>query len=244
MKKALLTIIMVLLVSTSLFAYTDNYYSTSTDPLYVELLSAIKNGEKESVILSAYNNYLSSDATEVEKARVENHLARYYKDKKKKTIAKEHIALMREEINAIDKTTISDFDAQVLEVEYLSAKFYVEKKMSDGLENSNLTKKLREQYPDDVFVIMTDCWRLIYTPGIAGGSPKRAIRELEALLDGYKDQLAPLDEYSIYCALAIANNMRGDYLRSDEYFNLAFKFYSKEAEVVSAYKENLEQLQK
>lgn len=244
MKKTFALLLFVLLATTSLFAYTDNFYSTSTDPEYVALISAIKNGQPESVILDAYNTYLSGDKTDVEKARIENHMARYYRDIKKKDEARNHIELMRAKIDAIDRETISDFESKVLEVEYYSAKYYVDKKMADGMKNSELTKELYEKYPDDVFSILTDCWRLIYTPGIAGGSPKKALRILDSFYDDYGSELCDLDIYSVYCAMAVAHNMRKDYEDADKYFNMAFKYYSKEGDIVDTYKANLDELKK
>ncbi len=244
MKKRYFILIALLLCSASLFAYTDNFYSTSTNREYVALVSAIKNGKDEDVILNEYNAYIYSDITPVERARVEYHIARYYRDVKKKDTAREHIFLMRELIDNIDKNTISDFEQRVLEIEYYSAKYYVDKKMSDGMENSSLTKELYSLYPDDVFSIMTEAWRLIYTPGIAGGSPRKAIRMLNSFLDGYKDKMCTLDLYSTYCALAIAHNMRDDYDDAEKYFKLALGFYDKEADIVDAYKENTKELEK
>lgn len=245
MKKTLITLLLLTSCIFGAFAYTDNFYSTSTDPLYLEIIASVKNNESESKVMDGYNRYISSDQyTDVEKTRIEYHISRYFKDNKKKDEAREHVALMREKIDALDKSTITDFESQVLEVEYMSSKYYVDKKMSDGMTNSDLTKKLAESYPDDVFSILTNAWRLIYTPAIAGGSPKKAMKSIETLLKEYGDKLSPVDEYSSYAAIAVAANMRDDYQKADKYFEKAFKFYTKEADIVEKYNQNKEELKK
>lgn len=132
----------------------------------------------------------------------------------------------------------------MLEIEYYSAKYYVDKKISDGIENSSLTKELYSKYPDDVFSIMTEAWRLIYTPAIAGGSPRKAIKLLDALMKGYEDKLCTLDKYSTYCALAIAYNLREEYSTAEKYFKLAFKYFDSESDILSSYKSNAKELKK
>lgn len=243
-RKYIAALFMIVFSSCALFAYTDEFYQTSINREYVSLISSIKNNNDEAVILNNYNAYINSGITPVERARIEYHIARYYRDAKKKDIARDHISMMRNLIDSIDKSTISDFENKVLEIEYYSAKYYVDKKISDGMENSNLTKELYSLYPDDVFSIMTEAWRLIYTPVIAGGSPKKAIKLLSSLLKGYEENLSPLDRYSTYCALAIASYNRDDFSDADDYFNKAFAYYKNENDIVECYNDNLKQLMK
>lgn len=226
----------------AVFAYTDFFYSTSVDPDYVNLISSIKNGLDKNVIVANYDNYITGDKTDVEKARIEYHMARYYKDQKDKTLASDHIQIMRDKIDLIDKSQITDFESKVLEMEYLSGKYYVHKKLSDGMENSSLTKELAELYPDDVFSILNNCWRLIYAPGIAGGSPKKALAALDQLESDYCDNLSVLDLYSLYCAKAVALHKVGKYQLSDLYFKSAFEYYTKEGDIVEHYQDNLKKL--
>lgn len=245
MKKIIATIIIATICIFTAFAYTDNFYSTSTNPEYLDLISKLKNNEKEKVVVEAYNNFISNpEHTDVEKARIEVPVSRYYRDNKNKTKAREHVALMRSKIDAIDKSAITDFEAKVLEAEYVSANYYVDKKMSEGMKSSDLTKELVAAYPDDVFSILTDSWRLIYTPGIAGGSPKKAIRAVEALLKNYEKELTIPDKYSAYAALAVAHHMRDDYEKADKYFEKAFKIYNGEADIVESYEDNQRELKK
>ena len=245
MKKILTTIIIATVCIAGAFAYTDNFNSTNTNPEYLDLISTLKNNESEKVVLEKYNKYIANpEHTDVEKARIEVPVSRYYKDRNNKEKAREHVALMREKIDSIDKSSITDFEAKVLEAECVSANYYVDKKMSEGFKSSDLTKDIVAAYPDDVFTILTDSWRLIYTPGIAGGSPKKAIRTVEALLKNYEKELTIPDKYSAYAALAIAHHMRDEYEKADKYFEKAFTIYTGEADVVESYRKNQEELKK
>lgn len=223
-----------------LFAYTDTFKETSTDPEYYMLISAIKNGDDQNVVERAYDDYLLSGISSVERCRIEYHMARYYKDKDDKAEGNRHIQIMKDAFASIEDAT--DFERLVCETELTSADYYVNRKLSVGMDNSNLAKELYKKYPEDVFSIMNEAWRLIYTPGIAGGSPKKAISLLDELMEGYSDELSDIDRYSIYCAYAIAYNARGDYKKADEYFNKAFKYFSGEADVMETYRENLKKL--
>lgn len=239
MKKLLFALIISIAAISPIFAYTDTFYSTSTDPDYVYLISAIKNNLPEDTVLGAYNKYINGGKTPVEVARVEYHIAKYFKDNKQKKTAESHIELMRQLIDAIPVESISDFEKRILEIEYHSAKYHVDKKLSEGMENSKLTKEVYELYPDDVLSILLNSWRLVYTPAIAGGSPKKGIRAVNDLLKNYKDKMADLDIYSAYSCLAIGYNMRDDYQNADKYFKEAFKYFDKEADMVEAYNENI-----
>lgn len=240
-KKTFLLICLLLISLTSLFAYQDSFKASSTKPLYVKLISAIKNGESESIVLNSYNDYLNSGITPVESCRIEYHLARYYKDIKNKDEARKHISLMKSKLDSLPSST-SDFEKLVCQTEYTSADFYVDRNLSVGLNNSNLAKELYKKFPNEVFSNMNEAWRLIYSPAIAGGSPKKAIKILDGVMKDYSKNLVDLDKYSIYCAYAIAENKRENYQEADEYFNKAFKYFTKETEIVSAYNENKQEL--
>ena len=223
-----------------LFAYTDTFKSTSEDPEYVALITALKNGEDESTVLSVYNEYLDSGITPVERCRVEYHMARYYKDKNDKNEGKAHIEMMKKLYDELPEGTTA-FERLVCETELTSAEYYVTRKLSVGMDNSDLAKQLYKEYPEDVFSVMNEAWRLIYTPGIAGGSTKKAIALLDDLTKGHPE-LTYIDSYSILCAYAIAYNARGEYKKANEYFEKAFEYFVAEADVVETYKSNLEKL--
>jgi tetratricopeptide (TPR) repeat protein len=239
-KKIFVAALFLLALAMPLFAYTDTFKSTTEDPEYVALITALKNGEDESTVLGAYNAYLDSDISPVERCRVEYHMARYYKDKNNKSEGKAHIETMKRLYDEL-LSSITPFERLVCETELTSAEYYVTRKLSVGMDNSDLAKKLYKEYPEEVFAIMNEVWRLIYTPAIAGGSTKKALNLLDDLTTGY-NELADIDRYSILCAYAIAYNARGDYKKANEYFEEAFKYFVAEADVVETYKSNLEKL--
>ncbi len=240
-KKQFLALLLILCIAAPLFAYSDTFKETSNDPEYFALISAIKNGQGEDIVLSAYETYLNSGISPVERCRIEYHIARYYKDRNDKDKGQKHIALMKKLYEALDPST-SQFERLVCQTELTSAEYYVTRKLSVGMDNSNLAKKLYKEYPDDVFSIMNEAWRLIYTPAIAGGSPKKAINLLDELYTSYESELSDIDRYSIYCAYAVSYNMRGDYKKANEYFEKAFRYFNAEADIVETYKENLKKL--
>lgn len=84
MKRKVFLVLLFLISATALFAYTDNFYSTSTNPEYVALISSIKNKKPENAVLNAYNAYINSSITDIERTRVEYHMARYYRDIKRR----------------------------------------------------------------------------------------------------------------------------------------------------------------
>ncbi len=242
-KTVTLLIAMILFLAMPLFAYQDTFKASSTRPSYVKVISAIKNGDSEANVLKAYNDYINDGISPVERCRIEYHLARYYKDNSNKDKAKEHISLMGKLFNALPSNT-SEFEKLVCNCEYTSADFYVTRDLSVGLKNSNIAKELYKKYPDEVFSNMNEAWRLIYTPAIAGGSPRKAIQLLDKLTKAYAKNLTMLDEYSIDCAYAIAYNAREDYENADTYFKKAFKFFPNETEIVASYKDNVKALEK
>ncbi len=99
------------------------------------------------------------------------------------------------------------------------------------MENSNLTKKIYSEYPDEVSIVITNAWRLIYTPQIAGGSNKNAIKILLPLLDEI-EKISEEDLYSIYGALATAYYNRKDYVAAKEYLAEALDIFSGEKTIL------------
>lgn len=238
-KLTLLTLVFALIIS-SLSAYTDSFASTNSNPLFNKLITALKNEEKESVVLPLYKEYTESGITAVEKSRIEYHMARYYKDTKNKAKAREHVELEGMYMDMLDDSA-TPLERLVVEVDYTSARYYVNKEMSIGMENSELTKKLYSQYPDEFYAALTESWRLIYTPAIVGGSYRKALRLLKDI-ENNKAGISYLDESGLYTAIGYASYMREEYTNAEKYLNKAKTFYTKDPLVLETMKEVQEKL--
>ncbi|MBO5770815.1 MAG: hypothetical protein J6R23_06145 [Spirochaetales bacterium] len=223
-----------------LFAYTDSFRATTVDPDFIRLITLIRNDESENKVIEAHQVYVSSGITDVERCRAEGLLARFYKDQNNKNEANKHISNMKSLFNSL--TNISELEKLVCETELTSADFYVNRNLGVGMDNSNLSKKLYSKYPDEIFSAFTEAWRLIFTPAIAGGSPKKALAILDQLTKEYGDKLTDIDRYTLLCAYAIAYNARGDYKKADSYFTEAFTYFKGEESVLEVYRENLKKL--
>ena len=231
-------ILMILLLSAAVFsasAYTDSFAAMNSNPLFGNLITALKNEEKESTVISLYEAYVSSDITMTERSRIEYHMARYYKDIKNKTKAREHLDLEGFYMDQIGEEA-SEYEKLVAEVDYTSARYYVNKEMSVGIENSKLTKALYEKYPDEFYAAITECWRLIYTPAIAGGSYRKAIRMLKEI-EKNKEGISYLEESGLYTALGYAHAQREEYDDAYKYLTKAKTFYKKDPLVLETLKD-------
>lgn len=241
MKKTITLILLLLAVFLSTAAaYTDSFAATNNNPLFNELITALKNEEKESVVLPLYNKYIASSITNVERSRIEYHMARYYKDIKQKDKAKSHVELEADYMNKIEDSA-TELEKLVAEVDYTSARYYVSKELSIGMENSNLSKKLYSEYPNEFYAALTECWRLIYTPAIAGGSYRKAIKLLLDI-EKNKEGISYLEEAGLYSALGYASYMREEYNDAERYLNKAKTFYKKDPLVLETMEEVQEKL--
>lgn len=244
MAKRFLVFLLFLLTLTPIFAYTDYFKDMMEDPLYLEVISAVKNNKGEAELLTAYENFVNSeDTTEIEKARIEYHMIRYYHDMGDDDTAREHMAKMESMISSLPPDT-TEFERMVAETELGNLEYYISGKLGDGLKGSNLTKELYKKYPDDIFSVQGEVWRLIYTPSIAGGSTRKAISIIDDVMKNYKDQLTELDYYSFICAYALAYNRRDNYEKAKDYFEEAFTYYPEEANIVEEYNKNEKALKK
>ena len=234
MKKNLLLLILMTVILFSAAAYQDSFASMNSNPLFDSLITALKNEESESVVLPLYEEYTSSDISMTERSRIEYHMARYYKDIKDKTKAREHVDLEGYYMDQISPDA-TELERLVAEVDYTSARYYVSKEMSIGIENSKLTKTLYEKYPDEFYAALTECWRLIYTPAIAGGSSRKAIRLLQDI-EKNKDGISYLEEAGLYTALGYAHAEREEYNDAYTYLIKAKTFYKKDPLVLSTLK--------
>lgn len=215
---------LLLTLSISLFAFTDSLLQFDTS-LWLALDESVKCNREVEEVMDNYNRYIGQDLTSFERARAEYVLCRYYADRSDLEKAKEHMERQRA---VLDEDPIeSEVLRTIGEMDYSASRTYVEKNLSSGLENSNLTKKAFNDFPDEVYMTVVNAWRLIYTPQIAGGSNKNAIKILEPLLDKI-ETLSIGNRYSIYGALSMAHYNRKDYEEGMEYLEKAFSIYDGE----------------
>ena len=230
MKKILLIFTLIIFSSALLFSYTDSYAEYNRNSEWQALMKAIKDNDGKAEVESLYRKYLSGDLTPEEKARAEYNMVRYLVDNDYKDEAEEHLALDKAAVDEMDGR--SDVLALISRADYSSAEYYISKDMFKGMENSSLTKELYSSYPDEIYVVLMNAWRLIYTPQIAGGSNKNAIKELLPLLDE-RDKMSQADLFSLYGALATAYYNRKDYSSAKEYLALALDIYHGEPTIIS-----------
>ena len=228
MKKKLLLFVLLISITAVLSAYTDSYsvYSNSQwDALY----RAIKENRSQNEVESIYDKYISVELSDVEIARAEYNMVRYYMDIDEKDKAKEHFQLEEDAVARLedDENVLCDISRSDLK----SSDYYISGDMFTGMENGSMTKKLYEKYPDEVYVVITNAWRLIYTPQIAGGSNKNALKILTPLLE-IVSTLSQENRYSLYGALAYASYNRHDYAEAKEFLTEALNIYNGEKTIL------------
>lgn len=235
MKKILILLSVLFLFSLPLFAVQDclKQYDTTS---WLMLEKAVKSNLEKEIVESTYTSFITSDVSAFEKARAEYLYSRYLMDRGEKEEAKKHLKEEEKYMNMMEGE--SDLLLTMARIDYTSAKTYINRDLSSGLENSNLTKEAIKKYPDEAYIIITNAWRLIYTPQIAGGSNKNAIKNLEPLLSSI-DSLSISNQYSCYGALATAHYNRKDYKEGMDYLSRAFDIYYGEPPLLEL-KENLE----
>lgn len=229
MKKIAIILLIILSTSSLLFAYKDSFNDYNDNSDWKSLFEAIKEDRGKTEVESLYNKYVSSDISNIEKARCEYNYIRYLVDSGEIDEAKKHLQIEKEIVENLEES--DDFFAKYSKVEYSSSQYYVSKELFHGLESSNKTKELYKEYPDEISVIILNAWRLIYTPQIAGGSNKNAIKILLPLLDSL-DIISTEDRYSLYGALATAYYNRRDYVTAKEYLNLTLEIFSGEKTIL------------
>ncbi len=223
MKKILMTLMLVFTAASASWAYQDSYSYLWEGDVYPSLIRSIKNNEDEQTVLAAYRRFMDEDFSEADKSRLEYHMVRYYMDNGNKEEAEKHLEREKSFFNAIPGNE-DPMKRDIAELDMLSAEYYVDKKLSKGLGSSNLTKQLYKEHPDEYYVALTEAFRLLNTPHIAGGSPKRAL-ELFERIRTEEEGMNDLDRYSLYSGLGMSSYERKKYDDSRRYFDIATGIY-------------------
>ncbi len=229
MKKTTILLIMLTLISSLLFSYTDSYAEYNDNLEWQAFIRAVKCNDSVSEVESLYRKYLSGNLSAEERARAEYNMVRYLVDNDRKDEAEKHLELDRAAVDEMEGR--SDILALISRCDYSSASYYISKDMFKGMENSSMTKELYASHSDEIYVVLMNAWRLIYTPQIAGGSNKNAIKELLPLLEE-RTKMSESDLYSLYGALATAYYNRKDYSSAKEYLALALDIYHGEPTIL------------
>lgn len=211
---------LVLILSSTSAAYQDSFAYLWEDETYPQLITSLKNNESEEKVVALYEKYISG-ISNLDRSRIEYHMVRYYIDNGNDEKAKAHLELAEAYFSLID--TGSEVMRGIAELDLISADYYITHSLSKGLENSDLTKELYRKYPEEVYVAITEAFRLLNTPGIAGGSSKKALALFEDIIENA--DLSPLDKYSTYAGLAMSSYERKYYEDSASYFIEAEKIY-------------------
>ncbi len=222
MKKRFLLVTCILFLVLPLSAYSDSYSIYERNSDWNNLFRSIKENRGQSEVESIYSQYISSSLSNVEKARAEYNMVRYYIDNGNKEKAKEHFEKQKSAVNSIE----SDYTVlgEISRLDLISSDYYISGDIFTGMENAKKTKKLYEEYPEEIYIIITNAWRLIYTPQIAGGSNKNAIKILTPLLLEVNN-MSEENRYSLYGALATASFNRHDFVEAKEYLLEALNIY-------------------
>ena len=80
MRRLAAIILSAAVFAAGIYAYTDSFAATSSNPAYSALIDAVKNGKEEETVAGLYQEYMDESLTMTEMARIEYHMARYFKD--------------------------------------------------------------------------------------------------------------------------------------------------------------------
>lgn len=228
MRKRLLITIILLSLALTLGAYTDSYSIYESNSLWGDLFRAVKENRGSNEVESIYTQYTASPLTDVEKARAEYNMVRYYMDNGNRSKAEEHYGREKAAVEGLDGDSVLE---EISRADLVSADYYITGDMFTGMDNASKTKKLYEDHPDEIYIVINNAWRLIYTPQIAGGSNKNAIKILTPLLGEVSD-MSEENRYSLYGALATASYNRHDYVEAKEYLKEALNIYYGETALI------------
>ena len=236
MKRALLLFSLLALLLFPLTAFTDSFAAAGSDPAFVALIDALKDTEDEATVETLYQEYIASNLTMTERSRIEYHMARYYKDTGNDEEAERHVELEKAYLEEIPEEE-GELFRRVAALDAASADYYVNGGIGRGMESSSMTKELYKDYPDEYYVALQEAFRLVYTPPIAGGSPKKALRIFRAI-EKEADGLSKLDRFSLLSGIGIALAENDEYHESEEYLDAAEMIYTGDPAIDDARIEN------
>ena len=237
MKKTFLVILTLLMVMPAFAAYHDSYAYRWENPNYENLMDSLKRNEPVETVKANYDAYMQDDIPDHEKSLMELHMVRYYMDRGMQEEAEVHYNREKE---LYDNASFpSEKDQMIAEFDLLSDEYYIWlNSMGAGLSSSNIGKELFKMDPYEYRIAVSEGFRLLSTPHIAGGSPKRGLKLFREILEEV-DGMNKLDRYSLYSGLGMSAYTRKEYDASREYFQEAVKIYPADPAMLE-YMEKLE----
>lgn len=235
-KRTLIAVLLLFIAAVSpLFAFTDSFYDNWEKEDYKALIRAIKDNESEETVMSLYTAYTAGEDDPVDLTRIEYQMVRYLMDNENKAKAEEHFAFCQQHYAEITEEGVRK---DVAELEMISADYYIYGKMGTGMDSSSKTKKLYKAYPDEITVVLQEANRLLYSPHIAGGSPKRSLALFETLLP-MEAQLQEIDRFSLFAGLGLAAAERNRDAEAVDYLTTAINIFSGDKVLIDALDELL-----
>ena len=107
----------------------------------------------------------------------------------------------------------------------VAAEYYITGKMGTGMDSSKLMKELYKDFPDEYYTTIQEAFRLLYTPPIAGGSYRKALRLINDV-EKNQEGISKLEYYSMLVAKAMALSESDEFDESDDYLDEAESIYS------------------
>lgn len=212
-----------------LFAFTDSFASYAKNPTYNALIKAVKDDEDPSRVTPLYERYLASNPGDAAEVRIEYQMVRYFTDRKDKSSARKHLSIGTQKLASLS----SGFARDYAESEIVSADYYVNKKMKVGMRSSDLTKALYANYPDEVSVALQEANRILYTPPIAGGSPRKALVLFQEV-ENSDIVLQDLDRFSLLAGIGIAQKERDENAEALIYLRKALSVFKGDKALIEA----------
>ena len=223
-KKIILPLLTITLMLSPAYSYTDSFAQMQSDPLFLELLDAVKNGRSEDEAEAACSAYIASETNPVYLSRMEYHMVRYYMDMGNREMAEKHLEAELKYLEAIPESA-SEVEKLAAEVDATSSEYYVTKKLGKGMENNNLVKRMYKEFPDEFYAAIQEGFRMLYAPPIAGGSGKKALSIFSSVEEN-QEGISYLDHYSMLVGKAMALSRTGSYDESDAYLDEAEKIFT------------------
>lgn len=231
--KRFLILILILFLSVNVFAFSDYFSYLGKNPAYNNLIRALKDSKPEDEVEALYQEYIKSTDSITDITRMDCQMVRYFSDNKNNEKAERYYLSGKKNLDKIK----NDFEYQITKTDIANAEYTVYEKTKMGIESSNLIKKLYKNYPDEVSAYILEANRILYTPHIAGGSPKRAV-EYFKVLEQSGFELLPVDQYTLFAGLGIGYHKRNDKEKAKKYLVSAVKMFSGDPILNSILKEN------